>query len=71
MLDEWFLHDPIKLMIFHHQKKVGELVLYGSSENIVHFLKTIIIGLAISMFFYRDCITLVSQFNLSSNYASN
>ncbi|MDI6621364.1 diguanylate cyclase domain-containing protein [Acinetobacter junii] len=51
MLDEWFLHDPIKLMIFHHQKKVGELVLYGSSENIVHFLKTIIIGLAISMFF--------------------
>ena len=42
MLDEWFLHDPIKLMIFHHQKKVGELVLYGSSENIVHFLKTII-----------------------------
>ncbi|MFM7811889.1 MAG: diguanylate cyclase domain-containing protein [Acinetobacter junii] len=51
MLDEWFLHDPIKLMIFHHQNKVGELVLYGSSENIVHFLKTIIIGLAISMFF--------------------
>lgn len=51
MLDEWFLHDPIKLMIFHHQKKVGELAFYGSSENIVHFLKTIIIGLAISMFF--------------------
>ncbi len=38
-------------MIVHHKKKVGELVLYGSSENILHFLKTIIIGLAISMFF--------------------
>ncbi|WP_278394085.1 diguanylate cyclase domain-containing protein [Acinetobacter venetianus] len=51
LLDKWFLHDPVKLMIVHHKKKVGELVLYGSSENILHFLKTIIIGLAISMFF--------------------
>ena len=38
-------------MIVHHKKKVGELVLYGSSENILHFLITIIIGLAISMVF--------------------
>ncbi|MGO3918157.1 diguanylate cyclase domain-containing protein [Acinetobacter venetianus] len=51
LLDKWFLHDPVKLMIVHHKKKVGELLLYGSSENILHFLKTIIIGLAISMFF--------------------
>lgn len=51
LLDKWFLHDPVKLMIVHHKKKVGELVLYGSSENILHFLKTIIIGLAVSMFF--------------------
>lgn len=51
VLDKWFLHDPIKLTVIHHKKQVGELVLYGSSENILHFLKTIIIGLAISMFF--------------------
>lgn len=51
LLDEWFLHDPVKLVVMHHNKKVGDLVLYGSSENILHFLKTIIIGLAISMFF--------------------
>lgn len=51
LLDKWFLHDPVRLMIVHHKKKVGELVLYGSSENILHFLITIIIGLAISMVF--------------------
>ena len=51
LLDKWFLHDPIKLNIVHHDKEVGELILYGSSENILQFLKTIIIGLAISMFF--------------------
>ncbi|ESK54566.1 diguanylate cyclase domain-containing protein [Acinetobacter tjernbergiae] len=51
ILDKWFLHDPIKLTIIHHKKQVGELILYGSSENILHFLKTIIMGLAISMFF--------------------
>ncbi|WHP05051.1 MULTISPECIES: diguanylate cyclase domain-containing protein [Acinetobacter] len=51
LLDKWFLHDPVRLMIVHHKKKVGELVLYGSSENILHFLITIIIGLAISMIF--------------------
>lgn len=51
VLDKWFLHDPIKLTVIHHKKQVGELVLYGSSENILHFLKTIILGLAISMFF--------------------
>lgn len=51
VLDKWFLHDPIKLTVIHHKKQVGALVLYGSSENILHFLKTIILGLAISMFF--------------------
>ena len=51
LLDKWFLHDPVRLRVVHHKKKVGELVLYGSSENILHFLITIIIGLAISMVF--------------------
>ncbi|RZF49808.1 diguanylate cyclase [Acinetobacter halotolerans] len=51
LLDKWFLHDPVQLSIVHHKKQVGELILYGSSENILHFLKTIIIGLAISMLF--------------------
>ncbi|ENW20578.1 diguanylate cyclase domain-containing protein [Acinetobacter haemolyticus] len=51
LLDNWFLHDPVQLTVIHNKKQVGELVLYGSSENILHFLKTIIIGLAISMFF--------------------
>lgn len=51
LLNTYFLHDPIKLQITHHHQNIGELVLYGSSENILNFLKIIIIGLAIAMCF--------------------
>lgn len=50
-LDYVFLKDPIKLTVYHHNNKIGELVLFGSSEKIIQFIITILIGLAIAMIF--------------------
>ncbi|WP_130803294.1 sensor domain-containing diguanylate cyclase [Acinetobacter ihumii] len=50
-LDRLFLKEPVKLMVYHHDQKIGELVLFGSSEKIIQFIITILIGLAIAMIF--------------------
>lgn len=51
ILDHIFLKDPIKMMVYHHDNPIGELVLFGSSEKIIQFIITILIGLAIAMIF--------------------
>lgn len=51
LLDHFFLKDPIKLNIYHNNKQVGELVVFGSSEKILQFILTILIGLAVVMLF--------------------
>ena len=51
LLDHFFLKDPIKLKIYHNNKQVGELVVFGSSEKILQFILTILIGLAMVMLF--------------------
>lgn len=51
LLDHVFLKDPVKLKIFHNNQQVGQLIIYGSSERILQFIVTILIGLAMVMLF--------------------
>lgn len=50
-LDRFFLNEAIKLPIYHHDSKVGELHVYGSSAEILKFVLKILLGLAIGMLF--------------------
>ncbi len=49
--DRFFLNEAIKLPIYHHDAKVGELHVYGSSAEILKFVLKIFLGLAIGMLF--------------------
>lgn len=49
LFDHWFLNQPATFTIYH-QQKIGKLQIYGSSEKILQFLLTILIGVFISLF---------------------
>lgn len=51
IVDHLFLKDAFKINIQHQQHQVGHLVMYGSSEKILQFIITILISLAVVMFF--------------------
>lgn len=48
IFDRWFLNKPLKFSIFH-QHQIGTLEIYGSSEKILQFLTTILVGIFISL----------------------
>lgn len=50
-VDEIFLKDPIKMVVMHNSNKIGELRVFGSSEKIIEFIITILIGLGVAMIF--------------------
>ncbi len=47
--DNWFLHDGVKLDIFHQQQKVGELQVFGSSTKMLDFIITFVFRFALAM----------------------
>ena len=51
IFDQFFLKDPIKLSVQHQGQLVGEVVLYGSSNEILIFIIKIFVGLAFGMLF--------------------
>lgn len=65
-LDNLFLKEPVKLSVFHKNRKVGEVLLFGSSEKILQFIRTILLGLAIAMIFI--VVALWLSINLTYNY---
>lgn len=48
LFDHWFLSQPASFTIYH-QQKIGKLQIYGSSEKILQFLLTILVGIFISL----------------------
>ncbi|WP_445116636.1 sensor domain-containing diguanylate cyclase [Acinetobacter sp. WZC-1] len=51
LFDHIFLKDAINLQVLHREKKVGRVVLYGSSNEILIFMIKIFVGLGIGMLF--------------------
>lgn len=51
LFDHFFLKDPIELPIYHHGQLVGQLIVYGSANEIMAFFFKIFIGIGFGMFF--------------------
>lgn len=51
IFDQFFLKEPIKLKVQHQGQLVGQVILYGSSNEILMFIIKIFIGLAFGMLF--------------------
>ncbi|WP_322873894.1 CHASE sensor domain-containing protein, partial [Acinetobacter stercoris] len=51
LFDHFFLQDPVELPIYHRSQLVGQLIVYGSANEIMAFFFKIFVGLAIGMFF--------------------
>ncbi len=51
IFDHFFLKDPIKLNVQHQNQLVGQVILYGSSNEILMFIIKIFVGLAFGMLF--------------------
>lgn len=51
LFDHIFLKDAITLPIEHHEKQVGTIAIYGSSDEILIFILKVFVGLAIGMLF--------------------
>ena len=51
MFDRFFFKDPLHIDVSHNGEKVGEVVLYGSSNEILMFLLKIFLGLLVGMLF--------------------
>ena len=51
MFDRFFFKDPLHIDVSHNGEKVGEVVLYGSSNEILIFLLKIFLGLLVGMLF--------------------
>lgn len=51
MFDRLFFKDPLHIDVSHNGEKVGEVVLYGSSNEILMFLLKIFLGLLVGMLF--------------------
>ena len=49
--DWFFFHEPIHIQVDHNGTQVGEVVLYGSSNEIVIFVVKILLGLLLGMLF--------------------
>lgn len=48
-LEYFFLNEPIHYQVLHRNETVGEIQLYGSSQEILRFIVKILFGLALSM----------------------
>ncbi|KAA8732158.1 diguanylate cyclase [Acinetobacter qingfengensis] len=48
LLDQYFLNTPIHSDVIH-QKSVGQIVIYGSSEKILQFIFTFLFSIALSL----------------------
>lgn len=51
LFDKIFLKHPVRLYVTHNGQNVGEVVLYGSSKEILIFIFKIFIGLLLGMLF--------------------
>lgn len=51
LIDRIFLNNPERITIIHRNQTYGEVVLYGSSKEIVIFIFKIFFGLLLGMFF--------------------
>ena len=51
VFDRFFLREAIVLNVQHHGKNVGKVILYGSSNVIMHFIFKVFLGLGIGMLF--------------------
>ena len=51
LLDAVFFREPIHLLVFHQDNPVGEVVVYGSSSEILMFIIKIFLGLLFGMLF--------------------
>ena len=51
MFDRFFFKAPLPIDVSHNGEKVGEVVLYGSSNEILMFLLKIFLGLLVGMLF--------------------
>lgn len=49
IFNKWFLSDPSSFPIYHQNKVIGKIQIYGSSEKALDFLFTIFIGILICM----------------------
>ena len=51
VFDELFFAQPIQLDVYHNGARVGEVLLYGSSQDLILFVIKISLGLLIGMLF--------------------
>ena len=51
MFDQLFFKLPIKVTVTHHDREVGEVLLYGSSKDITLFIIKILCALLLGMLF--------------------
>lgn len=51
LFDQFFLRDAITMNVQHHDKNVGKVILYGSSNVIMMFIFKVFFGLCIGMMF--------------------
>lgn len=51
VFNRFFLREAIVLNVQHHDKNVGKVVVYGSSNTIMHFIFKVFLGLSIGMLF--------------------
>lgn len=49
--DKLFLQEPVEIQVTHNGKTIGEVILYGSSKDILMFIIKIFIGMSLGMFF--------------------
>lgn len=51
LLDQYFFKDPIKVNVTHNNQSVGDVLLYGSSKEILLFIIKILCALLLGMLF--------------------
>ena len=51
LFDKLFLQEPVTIQVTHQGNIIGEVILYGSSKEILMFIMKIFIGLLIGMLF--------------------
>lgn len=51
LLDQYFFKDPIKVKVTHNNQSVGEVLLYGSSKELLMFIIKILCALLLGMLF--------------------
>lgn len=51
LFDKMFLQEPVQIQVTHNGQTIGEVILYGSSKEILMFIVKIFIGLSLGMFF--------------------